>query len=234
MYPPLPAKGGVNPDFMPTVYDQKTTSGCTGHGSTAAVAYARAKQGLPNVDLSRLFPYWNARVAEGSQASDDGAAIGDVIAALQKFGSCPYADLPTDPALVTAAPSTQAFSDALIHKALGATRVWGATDVGLAYHTKHCISMLDLPVVLGITVYESFESDQVANTGIVPMPGPNEQIVGGHCVLARDYDDATQFVRCRNSWGEAWGQQGDFMIPYGYIFNSNYADEFYAITLEAA
>jgi hypothetical protein len=172
-------------------------------------------------------------VAEGSQASDGGAAIGDVIAALQQFGSCPYTELPTDPALVTVAPSAQAFTDALIHKALSATRVWGATDVGLAYHTKHCIASLGLPVPLGISVYSSFESDQVANTGIVPMPGPKEERVGGHCVLARDFDDSTEFVTCRNSWSSEWGQQGDFKIPYGYIFNSNYADEFYAITLEA-
>jgi hypothetical protein len=40
------------------------------------------------------------------------------------------------------------------------------------------------PFVLGFTVYESFESDTVAQTGIVPMPRSGEQVLGGHCVVA--------------------------------------------------
>lgn len=219
--------------FLPAVWDQLTTGSCTGHGVTAAKMYARAKQGLPFVDLSRLFPYWNARVAEGSQDSDSGAVIADVVAATQALGDCPYTDLPTDANLVTVAPSAEAFSDALAHKALSATRVWGSAGPGLEYHTKHCISVLGLPVVYGITVYESFESDEVAKSGIVPIPGPSEQVLGGHCIVAVGYDDAAQLVLSRNSWGTDWGQAGYFQIPYGYIFNPDYSDDFHAITLES-
>jgi C1A family cysteine protease len=234
-YPPLPAAFDLTPTgFLPPIFDQGQTSSCTGHGTTRAIMFARAKQGLPFIDLSRLFPYWNARAAEGSTAADDGASVGDAIAASQKFGDCPYADLPTDSALVTVAPSIQAFADAIKHTALAATRVWGANDNGLAYHTKHCIAILGLPVPLGITVYESFESDKVANTGMVLMPAANEEIVGGHCVVAVAYDDLNERVLCNNSWGPDWGLKGSFWIPYRYIFNSDYADDFHAITLESA
>jgi hypothetical protein len=234
-YPLLAPKANLQTTgYLPSeVWNQGTTSSCTGHGSTAAIMYARAKQGLPFIDLSRLFPYWNGRAAENGTGTDGGATIADVISASQKFGDCPYADLPTDPALVTTAPSVKAFTDAILHKSLGASRVYGATTASTAYHFKHCIDVLGLPVVVGITVYESFESDEVAKTGVVPMPGPREAVLGGHCILGVAYDDSTQMVLCRNSWGEDWGQKGYFQIPYDYLFDKDMADDFHCITLAA-
>ena len=39
-------------------------------------------------------------------------------------------------------------------------------------------------MVIGIMVYESFESDAVAKNGIVPMPNlATEQLLGGHDIL---------------------------------------------------
>jgi C1A family cysteine protease len=233
-YPPLAPKFSLDSTgFDPPIWDQGQTGSCTGHGSTRAIAYARAKQGLPYIDLSRIFTYWNARVAEGTEATDAGATVEDVIVAAQQFGDCPYSDYPTDVALVTTAPSASAFTDAIPHKALSATRVWGANDLGLAYHVKHCISILNLPVVFGFTVYESFESDEVASSGIVPIPGPNEQILGGHCVVVIGYDDATGYAECDNSWGTDWGQVGRFQLPYQIIFNSEYSNDFHTIQLES-
>ena len=232
-YPTLsPKKNLVDTGFDPPIWDQGDTNGCTGHGVTRGVAFARAKQGLPYVDLSRIFSYWNARVAEGN-TSDNGAVIGDVVAASQQYGDCPYPDLPTDTGLVTKAPPPKAFMDAVQHKTLSATRVLGSTTTSLEYHFKHCIDVLGLPVVLGIVIYESFESDEVAQTGIVPMPATNEVQLGGHCVTALAYDDATQLITCDNSWNTDWGQAGRFQIPYAYIFNPGLADDMHAITLQA-
>ena len=39
------------------------------------------------------------------------------------------------------------------------------------------------PFVFGFTVYESFESQEVARTGVVQMPQPNERSIGGHAEL---------------------------------------------------
>jgi C1A family cysteine protease len=40
------------------------------------------------------------------------------------------------------------------------------------------------PFVFGFTVYESFESQQVAKTGVVQMAQAGEHSMGGHAVLA--------------------------------------------------
>jgi C1A family cysteine protease len=78
-------------------------------------------------------------------------------------------------------------------------------------------------------VYESFEGDDVAKSGIVPMPGATETVLGGHAVMAVGYDDASQRFLVRNSWGSAWGMGGYFTIPYAYLTDENLADDFWVI-----
>jgi len=73
------------------------------------------------------------------------------------------------------------------------------------------------PVIIGFTVYEGFETDEVAQSGILNMPGVDEQVVGGHCVLVVGYDDANGRALVRNSWGTAWGINGYFWMDYGYF-----------------
>ena len=85
------------------------------------------------------------------------------------------------------------------------------------------------PFVFGFTVYESFESQQVAQTGVVPLPQPGERVAGGHAVLAVGYNDAERRFIVRNSWGARWGMQGYFTMPYDYLANRNLADDMWTI-----
>jgi C1A family cysteine protease len=65
------------------------------------------------------------------------------------------------------------------------------------------------------------------------MPSANEQVLGGHAVLAVGYDDASQRFIVRNSWGDVWGQAGYFTMPYAYLTDSNLSDDFWTIRLVA-
>jgi C1A family cysteine protease len=85
------------------------------------------------------------------------------------------------------------------------------------------------PVLIGIEVYESFESDFVTQTGAVPMPEKGEEYYGGHAVLVVGFCDADVadktklfpgskgYLIVRNSWGPDWGDHGYFYLPYEYI-----------------
>lgn len=234
-FPALPPVFDLGPTgFLPPIWDQGQTSSCTGHGGARAIAYARAKQGLPFMDPSRLFPYYNARKREGTTGSDAGASIADVIAAAAEYGDCLYERWPTDPKLVTVKPYASCYTEAIKHQALTTTRILGSTRDAFEYHFKHAIASLEVPPVFGFTVYESFESDEVARTGLVPIPKRGERIKGGHCVVARAYDDGNRVVKCDNSWSARWGREGSFYLPYDLIFNPEFASDFRAIVTEEA
>ena len=95
---------------------------------------------------------------------------------------------------------------------------------------KGCLAS-GYPFVFGFTVYESFESQPVAQTGVVPMPAPKEQVLGGHAVLAVGYDDSRQCFIVRNSWGPGWGMQGYCYMPYLYLTDHNLASDFWTVRL---
>jgi C1A family cysteine protease len=78
-------------------------------------------------------------------------------------------------------------------------------------------------------VYESFESQEVADSGKVPMPKANEAVLGGHAVLAVGYDEDQQRFIVRNSWGDNWGIDGYFIMPYPYLLQGSLSRDFWTI-----
>jgi C1A family cysteine protease len=153
----------------------------------------------PEFTTSRLFVYYNQRVIEGTVNSDSGAQIRDGFKVVAKDGDCPESEWPYDIAKVTDRPSARYYKDARKYRAVQYQRL-----VQNLNQMKGCLAS-GYPFVYGFTVYESFESQQVAQTGIFPMPAPGEQVLGGHAVLAVGYDDSQHRFIVRNSWGTAWG-----------------------------
>jgi C1A family cysteine protease len=93
---------------------------------------------------------------------------------------------------------------------------------------KGCLAS-GFPFVFGFTCYESFEGEKVAKTGILPMPGSSEKVVGGHAVLCVGYDDKARMFTIRNSWGTSWGLKGYFKMPYSYLTNPRLASDLWTI-----
>lgn len=85
--------------------------------------------------------------------------------------------------------------------------------------------------VFGFSVYESFESAEVARTGVANMPGRKETLLGGHAVMAVGYDDKSGRFLVRNSWGARWGQEGCFTMPYEYLLEENLSADFWTVRL---
>lgn len=120
-------------------------------------------------------------------------------------------------------PSPPCYKIARTHPAVSYSRV--DQDVS---QLKACLAA-GYPFVFGITVYESFESDAVAHSGVIPMPGDGETALGGHAVMAAGYDEASARFLVRNSWGSDWGMGGYFAIPYAYLTDGNLADDFWTV-----
>ena len=87
------------------------------------------------------------------------------------------------------------------------------------------------PFVVGIVVYESFESDTVAKSGYVPMPNvTSEAMLGGHAVLCVGYNDIKKVWIMRNSWGTSWGDRGYFYLPYAYLLDNTLTSDLWNIS----
>ena len=224
----LPASVDLR-SHCPPVYDQGQLGSCTANAIAAAVQFDRAKQQLkPDFIPSRLFIYYNERVIEGTVPSDSGAMIRDGVKSIGKQGDCPESEWPYDITKFANKPKPKCYKDALKYKAVQYQRLLQSLT-----EMKGCLAS-GYPFVFGFTVYDSFESQQVAQTGVVPMPGHSEKVLGGHAVLAVGYDDAQQRFVVRNSWSAGWGMKGYFTIPYAYLTDSNLAADFWTVRLIAA
>jgi C1A family cysteine protease len=219
----------------PPVYDQGQLGSCTGNAIAGAIQFDQMKQNLPVFAPSRLFIYYNERVIEHTITLDHGAQIRDGIKSVASQGACPetawpYNDKNNDPNPCPACPYAKkptptCYKTASKHKVVNYQRLTPTLDI-----LKGCLAS-GYPFVFGFTVYESFESAQVAKTGVMSLPGPKEKVVGGHAVMAVGYDDSKEHFIVRNSWGPTWGQKGYFMMPYDYPTNSNLADDFWTIRM---
>src|ERR1700674_4272939 len=177
----------------PGVYDQGQLGSCTANAIGGAIEFDRLKQSLPDFVPSRLFIYYNERVIEGTVNSDSGAQIRDGIKTVASQGVCPEPEWPYDIAKFAQKPSAQAYSDAVTDRAISYQSL--VQDLN---QMKGCLAS-GYPFVFGFTVYESFESAAVAQSGHAPMPGSGERVIGGHAVMAVGYDDASQRFLVRNS-----------------------------------
>lgn len=217
----LPPSIDLRPGCSP-VEDQKELGSCTANALAGALEFLMIKDKAPFVDMSRLFIYYNERVIEHSVQTDSGAMIRDGIKTLARQGSCSEKLWPYDIAKFASKPLKACYKEALNYQILSYARLTTLDEM------RACLAD-GFPFVFGFAVYESFESQQVAQTGEVGLPKKNERMLGGHAVLAVGYDDQSRRFIVRNSWGTNWGKGGYFTMPYDYLANRNLADDFWTI-----
>jgi C1A family cysteine protease len=212
--------------FLPEIWDQGQLGSCTAHGAGAAYSFDLEKQFTSdNFDPSRLFIYYTTREIEGTVDQDSGAYIRDAIKSLNQYGAPPSTDWAYDISRFTEKPPQQAYDNGKLREAVK----YAAVSQNAA-EMKACLTA-GYPIVIGFTVYDSFESAEVASTGDVPMPSLNEKVAGGHCVLIVGYTvrNGNPVWIARNSWGTGWGDQGYFYFPEAYLLNSDLADDFWVV-----
>jgi C1A family cysteine protease len=204
------------------VEDQGNLGSCTGNAIVGALEYLEGIDGGAKLNLSRLFVYWQERKIEGTVGYDAGAQIRDGVKVCAKFGVCSEAYWPYRIVDYRKEPGKRAYADARLRRITEYQRVIGFDNLQAALANK-------LPVVFGFSVYASFESSKVASTGVVPMPTKGEKLLGGHAALCVGYDNATQRVTVRNSWGKHWGLNGYCTMPYDYVSSRGLSDDFWLI-----
>ena len=217
--PSIPQSVDLRPK-LPPCFDQGQTSSCGPNSGSALMCFF-----YPSVQaFSRLQIYYDVRTIEGDISSDDGVETRDVLKTLQVTGAAPESAWPFDTRKMFTSPPEVVYGQAEEYTIADYLRLLTADD----YLT--CLAD-GFPFILGFTVFESLDSDEVAKSGVMPLPAPNEKQLGGHDVLVVGYDtdflnnpdfkksglSASQVSKnallIRNSWGSAWGLNGHFWMP---------------------
>lgn len=207
----------LRPLFPVEPYDQGALGSCTAQAWTGLFEFLAHKQSDPYIAMSRLGFYYEEREKMGTVEQDSGASISTGADIIKNKGIgleslCPYVieNFATK-------PSDTYYDDMKYHKAVKVERVKKDSK-----HITQCL--LDgFPIVCGIMVYESFESEQAMKTGIVPDPNTkSEKLLGGHAILivgTKMIDNKLYFV-CRNSWGTEVMDKGYFYLSEHFVMGN--------------
>lgn len=238
----LPAQYSLGKHLGPTK-DQGDLGCCTGFSwsSVREFLYRKyftfEKSKLVIADqliLSPLFLYYMERQIEGDVDQDAGAQSRTGAVVLNKSGVCQEAEDIYRPSQFTVAPTGEQITEALAYQAGAYHRIPDLLALKSVIASGYVAS-------IGISVYDSFESDAAANTGNIPVPNLNkEQLLGGHEVTVYRYDDehvnadgSKGAIGFLNSWGTEWGCKvdpskpepgGAGWLPYAYWNNDLVSD----------
>jgi C1A family cysteine protease len=221
--PPKTLNLATHVAFTFPIYDQGELGSCTANAIGAAFEYELRRQKLAEFTPSRLAIYYSERKIEGTIASDAGAMIRDGMKVIAKDGAADEHLWPYDIARFTQTPPDSYYAAAALRQCVSYERVPQDEP-----SIREAIASL-YPIVFGISVFESFESAEVARTGIVPLPSASEAMLGGHAILMSGY--TTRVTDFRNSWGPDWGKHGYGTLSWDYVLNPDLADDFWIIKL---
>lgn len=205
---------------LTVMYDQGQLGSCTANALCYCFVFNDNKW-----SPSRLFLYYNERMLDKDINEDAGSTLTQGINALIKYGVCSEKLWSYNINKFSVKPPTAAYVEGEKHQVLTSARV-----LQTLASMKGCLNS-GFPFVVGIEVYQSFESDAVAKTGMVPMPNTKtEQLLGGHAITCVGYNDTKGVWIMKNSWGAGWGDKGYFYLPYAYLLSNSLAGDMWQVT----
>jgi C1A family cysteine protease len=209
------------------IEDQGDIGSCTAHAGVGLYEYFERRAFGRYIDGSRLFLYKATRNLLGWDG-DTGAYLRTTMAAMALFGIPPEKYWPYKEVDFDAEPSAFLYSYASNYQALLYYRLdgVGVTKPNLLEKVKDHLRN-GLPLIFGFTCYSSLD---LSDDGKIPFPDKDENVEGGHAVMAVGFDDDKKIVNpgnkdietkgailIRNSWGVGWGDKGYGWLPYEYI-----------------
>lgn len=194
------------------IKDQGQEGACTAHAGTEGGEWIYRKYFSKQPIFSPQYTYAKELIYDGDFPQDNGSDGTTLCEVTITNGFCELSAYPYvagDILMPTAAQDLNAAQ----WKIVGAYHGLVGSGTALSVITDP----VPWPVEIGFTVYSSFESDEVANTGIY-NPQPGESVLGGHETLIVGCDIGTvptlrpagcpPAVLVQNSWGTGWGWKG--------------------------
>ena len=193
---------------MTRVYDQKNLGSCTSNAVLNSFNYKNRNNKGGCINPSRLFLYYNSRKMDDNEDRDTGTSILNALKSLKNVGVCKEKLCVYNISNTFICPSVAAYENALIHKNVK------YYEINVKVNEFKKFINLDLPIVFGFVVKESFESKDF--NGILEY-NKDEKELGSHAVLCVGYDDSIKCIKVLNSWGPKWNGDGYFFMTYEYL-----------------
>lgn len=206
----LPAVVDLRPNCG-TIKNQGSLGSCTGHAFSSAMEWIFRAYLKQDPVLSPLYLYAKELIADRNfpnDAGSDGTTGSNVTIA----DGCCLDSLYSDLTQQIQQPTSAMDFNAAKYR-LGAYHGLTGSQTALSVIGDQ----IPWPVEIGFTVYSSFESDEMAQSGIY-NPNTSESVLGGHEVLMVGYDvgevATLRPAKCppaaliQNSWGTGWGWNG--------------------------
>lgn len=224
--------------FFPSRKSQANLGSCTANAGTTISEYFQNRSFGKSIPGSRLFLYKVTRSLQ-RETGDSGAYLRTTMAGLALFGIPPESYYPYVVADFDKEPSQFIYSMAdnyeatcyFCHDPMSESPTG---DLVLSRVKKYL--QAGIPSMFGFYIFPSFDkgrllNDLGTNRAAIPYPGEDEDVEGGHAVVAAGYDDNMVIVNTVtgdqttgalifvNSWGSSWGDNGCGYLPYEYVTN---------------
>lgn len=200
------------------VLDQGSLGSCGPNAMASVLMHA----GYPLP--SRLFIYYETRSVMGTIPFDSGVDNKSMTTAVTDQGWPDEKVWEYDPLKVFDEPTPLAYTDAAARRGAKFAKV----PLGDVNAIKANL-WANRPVLIGFLVYESFETDDVRKSGVVPMPTDDDYPLGGHDVLIVGWNDMNRTFLFKNSYGKKWGTRGYGTLPYDYVADPKRAQDFWVL-----
>ncbi len=209
---------------MPAVRFQGSRSTCVAHATAAVREYLLGDQST-GANLSEQFIYWACKERDGF--AGPGTWIKTAMVVLQELGVCPEPIWPYNSALI-ANNEGQGPSPANAAGAAAPNRIVNFSQLNATWvDSLRTALAAGSPVAFSVHVFESCQRPYGFRGGDMRLPLPNERDLGGHAMCMVGYVDDDQvpgggYFIVRNSWGEAFGHDGEeaggyCRVPYEYL-----------------
>lgn len=199
------------PEVKAAVHDQGQINNCATHALSASLENSLGGK------IGFGWYYGNRRY---SDHKGQGTIERDLLKAAQKDGGLRWEKYPYEEEMPAAMERFEKVADGMLAAALKLSigNYWALRsfdEVRRALYEGKFVQ-LGLQLFAGIKKVTA-ESPVLAEPSISGTQV--EEWLGGHMVWATGYcvKNGVRCIRCRNSWGEDWGENGDFYVPEGYF-----------------